>query len=450
MRSLKTLLILSLFLLFGIPCKSQDYLSPRGLSFAQTYATQSRGVEAIGWNPANLGVPGDYNFQMNFGAFPLVPLPMVQIGNSSLSASFFNRYYTGNHFLDARGKSELLAYFPESGWSSNHLVQLRPIGISIGHTAVALDGSVTGSITLPRALLELALYGNEFGKPVLFDGLNGEVQATTSLAIAHGREVTLPGLESLVENTTVGAAVKLLIGMGYIRTESADASLITNPDGFEIQGKVKALSSFGMADAAGFDFPEQSSASDGNSLGYGMAIDLGIGTRIHNDMRASLALNNLLGALTYPESRTYEYEVAFNSDTVDMRDPGDLEKQIVKVDTSYVSGKIRSPYPAYLVAGYQWDYRSDLSLYLNYKQGFTRRLQSTPVPRLSVASEYRRVHWLPLRLGMSIGGIEGFQWGAGFGFEFSHYGLHLGFSQSGGVFNHATGFSFALGQELRF
>ena len=33
---------------------SQLYMNPRSISFADAYATQARGGDVIGWNPANL------------------------------------------------------------------------------------------------------------------------------------------------------------------------------------------------------------------------------------------------------------------------------------------------------------------------------------------------------------------------------------------------------------
>jgi hypothetical protein len=57
---------------------------------------------------------------------------------------------------------------------------------------------------------------------------------------------------------------------------------------------------------------------------------------------------------------------------------------------------------------------------------------------------------MPLRLGISIGGYEGFQWGTGFGFHGSRYQFDFGIAQDGGFFNSSRGFAFSIGQKLIF
>jgi hypothetical protein len=85
-----------------------------------------------------------------------------------------------------------------------------------------------------------------------------------------------------------------------------------------------------------------------------------------------------------------------------------------------------------------------------YKQGFNPVLRSGLRPRLAVAGEVTWLPWLPVRLGMAVGGMEGFEWGTGFGLAFTHYQLDFGFAQSGGMFNWARGMTFGLEQRVTF
>ena len=92
----------------------------------------------------------------------------------------------------------------------------------------------------------------------------------------------------------------------------------------------------------------------------------------------------------------------------------------------------------------------NLTLAGNIQKGFSNELGSSTVPRLSLAGEYRPAKWFSLLAGTSFGGAESFQWGTGFSFRLLFYQLNFGFSQYGGMFNSAKGFSLSLSNSIVF
>jgi len=429
-RYLKEFIVLVIFL--PLAAGAQTYLSPQSISLAQTSATQSRGANVIGWNPANLGYPDQPGFSIEYGLIPLVPLPTVGVTNSTISVAWYNEYFAPEKFLTSERKEELVSAFPSSGLRFYQLLQARPIGLSFNHTAISVEAGAVGALTVPKPLFRFAFFGNEFDKPIALDDFHGEVQSVLSIAVAHGREVNLPVLSSFAHRTTAGFTVKPLIGLGYFGTESAEGSFMTSHESIDVSGTSKAIYAY---------------------KGFGLAVDAGVSAQISEQMWASLALNNLAGFIRWSKrnTRTYEYALEYNSTLDELTAGGDVAEQMISVDTSYTSNRsVKTPYPTYLMAGFQYDLQPQLSFYVNYKQGFMDRFDSSIIPRVSIAAKYSPLQWLPLRVGLAGGGIHGFQWGAGFGLEFNHYGLSLGFNQSGGFFNHATGFAFALGQSISF
>ena len=91
-----------------------------------------------------------------------------------------------------------------------------------------------------------------------------------------------------------------------------------------------------------------------------------------------------------------------------------------------------------------------MKLLFNYRQYFNEEYQFSTSPRISFASELNAADWFPFRLGLSFGGFEKFQAGIGFGFHGEHYHFDFGITQTGGFFNSARGFGFAVGQKILF
>jgi len=435
-RVIKTILLVNVALLIQLASSdvfAQSYFTPRGLSYANTYATQSRGSDVIGWNPANLGYADNPGFSMNFGVIPFVPVPGMQFRNNSVTASWLNNYMLSGGTLSDSDIKDMLSVFPNDGWSFNPMMQARLLGMSFGHTAFSLDGNFTGSVVLPKSLLQVIFEGTQFDRPVNLNSFSSEFQAVTSLAIAHGREVEIPYVSDYVENTYVGGGVKLLGGIGYMGTDYVDGAITFTTDSITVNGEAEAKYSL---------------------FGYGLGFDLGIAADINDRMKASVGLNNLFGFISWTDdyTETFHYKFNLNTDTLDLAeaDGDSIIDQSLKIEDRQDAPGFTTPYPAYVVAGFQYDLFSNLRLFANYRQGFSDKFDSSVIPRVSVATEYRPVSWFPLRFGMAVGGNTGFQWGSGLAFEFPHYRFVLGVSQTGGFFNYSNGFAFSLGQELVF
>lgn len=430
--------------------QGQTFVSPRSIAFAQTYATQSRGADALGWNPANLGFSDNPGFSMNYGLFPLVPFPSIHLGNSSVSIAWYNQYFRQGGVLTDELKNEILSFFPPSGWSFDPEVTMRLLGMSFGHTAVALDAQVMTSVVVPSSVPNLLFNGLRFDEPFSLDNLHVGLQSTLTASIAHGFRIPVP----FFEEAYLGVGAKYIAGLGYAATEDVTGNITSSP--YELTAQGNATARYAVP-GIGTDslFSDQPDVPRSTLAGSGYAFDIGISGRLNNQLSMGAAINNLLGTINWKgsNSETYEYSFDMSGNPSDFFDANmdSVMNEAVKTDSSYASPDFSTPFPAYFVAGVQYNMFSRLRFFVNLRQeitsGFNPAAHSS---RISVATEFRPAKWFPLRFGMTTGDITAVNWGGGFGFEFSHYSLVFGFSQTGGFLNNARGFTFALGQELRF
>ncbi|MFA4839318.1 MAG: DUF5723 family protein [Candidatus Neomarinimicrobiota bacterium] len=414
---------------------AQLYMNPQSIALANAYSAKARGADVIGWNPANLGLDGNPSFSVQFGILPLVPVISMQINNNTISPFWINEKFMTGTYLTDKDKESLMDDIPDEGLDFTPLLHLRILDVSFGRWAVSIGHEVTGTIVLPKSLFRLAFFGNEFEKPIDLGETDAEMQSVTTVAVAHGREIgipySIPVLSELVQKVAVGGAAKLLIGTGYVGFEKMNGTVTTYDDRIDLNGNLKARYGVG---------------------GVGVAFDLGAAAEINNQITANISLNNLFGFVNWgiAESGIAEYSFAAEIPSEDFDKIDSLLEAGVREDTTYETDRFSTHYPAYLLVGCAYKFAENMDIYANYRQYFRDQLASSVSPTISVACEYRPLDWLPIRAGISVGGLERSQMGFGFGLNFLHYKLDFGISQTGGVFNHAKGMAFSFSQSLVF
>ncbi len=111
---------------------TQIIMIPSSMGTAGTIATQARGDDIIGWNPANLGFEDNPDFSMSFGVIPIVPIPAINVTNSVVSLKWLADYLFSGQYLDNNKKDEMLEVFGNEGWDLNPLLYAKILGISSG------------------------------------------------------------------------------------------------------------------------------------------------------------------------------------------------------------------------------------------------------------------------------------------------------------------------------
>ncbi len=406
---------------------TQNIMIPASMGTAGTIATQSRGDDVIGWNPANLGFRDNPDFSISFGVIPIVPIPAIMLENSAVSINWLGDYLFSGKYLDNNTKDKMLGVFTDDAWDLNPLMYAKILGVSSGDFAFSIGAELNSNITLPASILNFAMYGNKFGEEISFDNIDGSAQAVIPFALAYGFPLKIPNLD--FGKNYLGFGVKLLWGIANGEVDNFEGGLTTYVDRVVGTGSGKVKYS---------------------TDGFGLAFDLGWALKIGDNITANLAVQNLFGYIKWKDKNSEMKEYSFDANIEVTDDFEGFLDEIANNDTTYSIKGYTSDYPTYLVAGFEYDVMPSVQLFLNYKQYFNEEFQYSTTPRLSVATKMKPVNWFPIRMGIALGGYEKFQFGIGFGLHAKHYHFDLGISQTGGVFNSARGLGISIGQKILF
>ncbi len=423
MKKILILLILCSFVF------AQNIMIPSSMGTAGTIATQSRGDDVIGWNPANLGFEDNPDFSMSFGVIPIVPIPAINMVNSAVSMNWLADYLFSERYLDNNTKNKMFEVFGDEGWDLNPLLYAKILGISSGNFAFTIGAEVNSNITLPTSVLKFAMYGNKFGEEISLDDIDGSAQVVIPFALSYGFPLEIPNLDLDIGNNYLGIGVKLLWGVGHGEVEYFEGGMTTYIDQVVGTGSGSIKYSYD---------------------GFGLAFDLGWALKIGDNITTNLAIQNLFGFIKWKDKNSEIIELDFNAEVEVSDDFEDITDAFTGNDTTYSIKGYTSDYPTYLIAGFEYDVLPNIELYLNYKQYFNEEFQFSTSPRFSFATKMSPAKWFPIRMGIAFGGYEKFQAGIGFGLHAKHYHFDIGITQTGGLFSSARGIGFSIGQKILF
>jgi len=440
-NKIKIIIIIMTVLFFSNICFGQLLLSPKSISLANSFATQSRGADVIGWNPANLGFDNNPKFSMNFGFLPFVPFPSLSLGNNSINFHNWNVDILSGKELTEKDKKNILGYIENSGFNISPQMQLDLLNISFGRWALGLGVEIFGEQNIPKSLFNFMFNGNEFDVPIDISGADIEMQSIGKLSLYHGREINIPQINDYVKTLNIGFGINYFFGGIYADIKQMDARIISQKDGFLIDGHAIAKVAAG---------------------GSGFGLDFGVASQINDKMYANISLNNIFSKINWgnmdldvidgesTQKIEYSFSMELGSSEFLDDDIDSLFDKGVERDTSYAAGKFQSTYPGNLTIGFQYNMLDNLEFYGNLRKYFINDFGFSNSFIISGALNYSPINWLPLRAGIAIGGNEKFKWGIGTGLDFKRYEMNIGFSQYQGVFNWAKGFSFSFSQTIKF
>ncbi len=408
---------------------TQIIMIPSSIGTAGTIATQARGDDVIGWNPANLGFEDNPDFSMSFGVIPIIPLPAINLVNNAVSMNWLADYLFSGRYLDNSSKDKMFEVFGDEGWNLNPLLYAKILGVSSGDFAFSIGAEVNSSITLPTSILSFAMYGNKFDEEISLDNIDGSAQVVIPFSLSYGFPLKIPNLDLDFGNNYLGVGVKLLWGVGNVEIDSFQGGMTTYTDRVVGTGSGRIKYSYD---------------------GFGLAFDLGWALKIGDNITTNLAIQNLFGFIKWKDKNSEMIELTFDADVEVSDDFEGILDAFTDNDTTYSIKGYTSDYPTYLIAGFEYDVLPNIQLYLNYKQYFNEKYQFSTTPRFSVATKMSPAKWFPLRMGIALGGYEKFQFGIGFGLHAEHYHFDIGITQTGGLFNSARGLGFSIGQKILF
>lgn len=371
-------------------------LSSRALGMGLAYTGLARGAHAPDWNPANLGMPNNPSFSFSFLSLG------IGVMNNAFSLNTYNTYAT-DECWDKNEVDKLLGYIPEKGVRFAVLADVRVISFSIGPFAytMGVKGGALGG--LDKTLFEIPLQGTKVGKTYTFDNMTANSLATGFFRLSYGRPVQV----GFTDTFAIGGSWHYDFGFGYAHVDSNHFSLDIRPYGFDIDGQYALTTAL---------------------AGRGWGMDLGAVAKFQKNWTVSMGIMNLFGSMKWNKKIEQRYGKVWGDSVgvLDFTDEEEEDEEVVK-DTSWTQKKsaFQKSLPGEFHLGFVYE-EGEYSIAMDYVQGFIDQGWVTKTPRFAFGTEWRKVRWLPLRMGVILGGHPGFGTSFGFGIRPGKFVLDVG------------------------
>ncbi|MBM3329857.1 MAG: hypothetical protein FJY67_10385 [Calditrichaeota bacterium] len=403
---------------------AQALRTGRSVAMAGSSPLGMYGAQAAGWNPANLGLKANPKVTMQLPSFAW------SFGNNAFSPQFIMDNFQEGEVLDSTDKERILGEFDTDNLDMNLALGIPIFGFSGGRFAFNTDAHVLGRFSLPEDLFQMALTGPVKDRVYDFGTVEeaGMAYWTAGLSVGHPLPAPFPFLSEFA----VGATFKYVGGIAYGELDKKDAVLQITSSTIRAEGLTRLLIGKEGGDGIGLDLAAAGKMDPGN-------IYLGV------------TLGNVIGSINWSDVEAHESQFYRNSGI----HPDSLshneywEHFLQQDDTTYNIGSRTTPLPKYFMISGDLPYMNGKAdLFANYYQGLNDVPANSLTPKFSVGTEFRWLVVLPLRAGVSFGGLEGFELGGGFGIKLPGYQLNFGASWQRGVLAGAKGFSLAVTQSF--
>jgi len=396
----KRCLILSVSLLILAPALAPA-LSPLGaqltpgsaaaLGMGNNYTALARGVSAMSFNPAGLGMPDSPTFS-------LALLPVV--GHQGLQpVGLSDLVDVEGTLLSPAVKEDWLRRIGEAGGETGALgADVTALAFNGGPVGLQFSTLVRGGAALNEDGAEVLLYGNA-GRTGSPENLNLQGSSLSGLAVSTvGVSLGLPlwveGRAGARNTLALGGTLKYSVGHALVHARDLGSGIVSDP--LEVSVTFPMI----VSDTSDVELDH----------GTGVGLDLG-GLWKQGPWSVGVTVQNLVHSFEWDlEGMSYRPgELLFNEEVsesdFDAR-PADQAPESLKDDVADLTFKPR------LAIGGAYDATPNLTVTADLAKRFGDGIQVGPELHVGMGLEYRALPWLPLRLGAAKI-TDGFQFGGG-------------------------------------
>jgi hypothetical protein len=417
-----------------------DQTNIRGLGMARTSAAASRGLDAIGINPANLALPDD-------GTVTISLLPVgVGVGSDFMTYGLYNKFFTGVESptgriarnLSESDKQELLDAFPGGIGKIGADAEVRPIGLALRFEefatfALTATERVAATASIPSSYAKFLLEGVTPGSAYDFGGGGGSAAWTREYALSAGFKLpAVPWFRSW----SGGLSVKLVQGFAYAAVTRDNTWLSAGSNGV-LDANIDLAGVSSHADVEHSPFPAPA--------GSGIGIDIGFSAEVNEFLIAAISVTDI-GSMRWDG----DVKEVYGQGRMHLDDPTNSAQRDSLEHA--VTGNTRPGeaftvgLPTTLRMGVQAElknipwvkeiFHGEMTAACDYTQGFSDFPGSSRVGRLSLGLEYRPWQFLPIRTGLGFGGEDRFNFALGFGLKVWVIQLDVASDNIGWLFSH--------------
>jgi hypothetical protein len=401
--------------------KSGEQTNVRGLGMARTSVAASRGLDAVGINPANLALPEDGTVTIS-----LVPIG-VGVGSDFMTYGLYNKFFTGVESptgriarnLSEADKEELLNAFPGGIGRISADAEVRPAGLALrfeGFATFALTATerVAASATIPSSYARFLLEGMTPGSAYDFSGAAGSAAWTREYALSAG--FALPAVPWF-RSWSGGLSIKLVHGFAYASI-TRDNTWLSAGSGGVLDANVDIAGVSSQSDLKSSPFP--------SPAGSGIGVDLGLSAELNEFLIAGVSVTDI-GSLRWDGDTRQVHGLGrmHLDDPMNSAQRDSLEHAVT--GRTEPGAAFTVPLPTTLRIGVQVELENirwvrkflygEMTAACDYRQGFSDFPGSSRVGRLSLGLEYRPWQFLPIRTGVGFGGEDHVNFALGFGLK---------------------------------
>jgi hypothetical protein len=462
-----------------------DLYSGRTIGMARTFTASSRGLDAIGLNPANLALD-------DRGSSFTLEIPFLGIGvlagSDFLNYKIYQDDFTGVDSLDKNGKptgvrvakvlsqsdkDEILGLFP--GGISHTQVNFgitefgfTAEGAALGGIGFSVNDQIGINLDIPEGYLKMLLDAfPTTGGVYTLDNTAIKASWLREYNLSYAR--ILPVDLKWLKNVAVGVGVKYVQGFAYSGTDHYTGTIQVVPTyagnvltADPTSGSVNFLQYESNANVVAVDTGHVSFKSSNISdlinkpAGTGMGFDIGVSGEVFQAFRIGASVTDI-GKVTWNQNtKVIVGNGKFSISDINQQDS--LKNAFKGQTRDTTSFKTNLPGALHIGGAFQIDKAAFISYFpgqlliaADLNVGFNNEPGNSTIPRFSLGTEYRPVGAFPIRTGISFGGREGFYWSVGIGINTPIWDLDLG-TESISLLTNPNSFrdaSFTLGMRFR-
>jgi len=407
---------------------------PVATAMGKTYTVTSRGVYALGANPALITWSNPKSFE-----FSVIGPLNVRAGFDFMTLDDYNYFFGGTkdpvtgkttgRYLTADDKKRFRELFTDESKfifsaSFNLFSAVYNAGANIGTFGFNITDMAYSKAVIPETFAKLGLEGNLQNELYDFGGTKFGASWTRKYALTYARDFKLFNWKQV----SAGISLNIMQGFGYAAIDYIRTSFTFDANSqLHGTGDYRAISSFSPDFGVKYDF-DTTDIQKGSAAfpfptpaGTGFGVDLGFAAQINDKWSIGIALTDL-GSMTWTQKAAeFKAEGAIFLDDLLNQEQRDSLVNVLKGKARSISefstslpGALRFG-AAFQTSGSSggWLFATDLNF------GFNNEPGNSTGARWSMGMEWNpKASWLPwFRTGFSVGGGAIPSWSFGGGFK---------------------------------
>jgi len=406
-------------MLLQSPLTAQVTRTGRSVGTAGAGSAAMFGVQAVGWNPANLGLSANPGLSITSLSFE------TSIANNSFTPTYISDTFVEGEVLDSLTKAEIIGKLKADDFKIYPHLTAPVFGVSVGKYAFNLDSHTYVQLRMPPDIFRMALTGPVVDEAYDIGAVEGEAYSYWTGSISAAKPLTPP---SFLSELSLGATFKYIGGVGYGTLDKHNGEILITHEHIGVSGDYTLLYS---------------------TAGDGVGLDLAAAGWIKKfDLYCGVTFGNIIGSVNWTGVEAKDFSFELDEDGIDMERLTDEEylKNLFSDSTvTRDAADVRMPLPRYLLfSGGRSFSEGRVKTMMSWYQGLNESAAQSRTPRISLGTELNYVPVLPLRLGFALGGLAGTEFTTGLGIKLPGYQLNVGVSWQRGLFLGAEGFSIAI------